>query len=288
MLSLALAGVMLYGYLRYLDRSPSAFVGVVAICAALLNPQAQTILPGARGVGASLAVAVIVVFGFTKGIDMKRLTVILLFAVLSLGLPMPVMAAPCEGFLCNLFGSFERQQMRNEKQVELARIEQARQAEVARIEGEAAAKVEEAKAQLAREVAAGQIAQAEADRQARAFEALVNATTTQATRQIELEYQGQAELIMRQTEIALAGVRETGTTERWRIATSAGISVVSVLMIGAIVLFFMRRQGPQPQPPVLVLPPGHQWPGLAQRGDVYELPGTVDVEHPPVRWGGER
>lgn len=219
---------------------------------------------------------------------MGRITLIIFVAVtMLLVVPMPVQAAPCEGFLCNVFGSFERQEMRNATQIEMARIEQARQAEVARIEGEAAERVEQAKAQLAREVAAGQIAQAEAEAQAQMFEALVSANTQTAVRQIELEYESQAGLIMQQTQIALAGVAEAGQTERWRIGLDAAVIALVVLVVSGLAAYIMRRQQAPAQPPVMVLPPGHRFPALP-RGDVYELPGTVDVEYPPARWGGER
>lgn len=221
-----------------------------------------------------------------------RITLTILVALVALLFAPTPVQAQCSGFLCNLFGSFERQEMRNAKEIELARIDQAKQAEVTRIQAEGAERLKQAEAQLAREVAAGQLSQEQARVQGEMFKVAVESATAQNIRSIELEYDAQAQLIMQQTQIALSAVAEAGQTERWRIGWDAGSSVVAVLVIGALIALFMHRQSRQPtivQPwNGYVLPVNH--PAIAQRPgdvyDIYEAPGMV--EYPPVHRQGDR
>ena len=206
---------------------------------------------------------------------MKGLKIAVLVLILVLVYAPAVYAVDCQGLFCNAFGATDR-----------AEIRAARDVEIARIEAEGAERLKAAEMQLAREVEQGKLTQEQARVQADMFRQAVMAATQKEIRQVELEYEQAATVIAGQVDVALEGVRQAGATTRWRIGTDAGVSLVAVVIIGAVLILFMRRQNTQ-RPSVLILPGGAQWPpGLAQKPEFYELPDQVyQVQHPLERRG---
>lgn len=206
---------------------------------------------------------------------MKGLKIAVLVLILVLVYAPAVYAADCQGLFCNAFGATDR-----------AEIRATRDVEIARIEAEGAERLKAAEVQLAREVEQGKLTQEQARVQADMFRQAVMAATQKEIRQVELEYEQAATVIAGQVDVALEGVRQAGATTRWRIGTDAGVSLVAVVIIGAVLILFMRRQNTQ-RPSVLILPGGAQWPaGLAQKPELYELPDQVyQVQHPLERRG---
>lgn len=211
---------------------------------------------------------------------MKRIYLIVLTALaMLLVAPVPVQA--CDGILClgTLFNVTERKQIEANKQTEIARIQAEQAKETARIEGEAATRIQEAEAQLQREVQAGQLAQAQADAQARQFVAMVEAERDKRITEIELSYGQAAAMIESQSEVAIAGINQTGETERNRIAWDSSYNIITVLVIAAIVIYWMRRQK-QPAAPQVIMIQAGQRPPIAARYIYLPQSDYSEVEYP--------
>lgn len=186
---------------------------------------------------------------------------ILLFSV---GLATILGFTPKSAYACGLLeldcilGFSNRTQIRAERDVEEARIEAAAQAEIARIQGEADARIKQAEAEVERvkqqryqSEADRDIAIAQAQAQAEQYKAMIAGLTSETVAGIQSNADTQIAALQAQAQIAIAGITETGATERWRVA--GGWLAVVVLVIVMVVGWRAWLQRPQ-APPVVMLP----------------------------------
>lgn len=183
---------------------------------------------------------------------MKYIYVLIVIAAL---LPQPAYA--CSGWLDCAFGWSERTELRTESAEELARIEAQRDADVAQIEAQAAERVRQADAEVERvkqmqyqSEADRDVAVAQAQAQAEQYRAMIAGLTEERTADIKASADTQIVALQSQAQIAIAGITETGATERWRIGGGWVFSIVALFVLGVLIAQAMRRQ----QQPVIMLP----------------------------------
>lgn len=169
-------------------------------------------------------------------------------------------AFACEGFGCNLFGWTDRAKIQAEADQKQAELQSQRYLEVTRIQAEADARVAEANAQLQHEVELGKLNQEQARQQSEQFQVAVQAAVEKQVREMELHYDTVQHALSDQTNIALEGVRQAGQTSRSRIAWDSSYNIVAVVLVAAIVLYYMRSRRPMVQPPTLL----QTWPERTQ------------------------
>lgn len=188
---------------------------------------------------------------------MKRVAIIVV--VLAALVPQSVFA--CSGFVDCLFGFSERTEIRADRDIEKARIEAAAQAERARIQGEADARIKQAEAEVERirqqrfvSEADRDIAIAQANAKAEEYKAMIRGLTDEKLAGIQANADTQIVALQEQARIATAGILETGKTERYRIVGGWSSTIVVFILVGLIVLYWMRRFSggvmvlPQPRP----------------------------------------
>lgn len=205
-----------------------------------------------------------------------RLILILFVFVMFVARPSPALA--CSGLLDCAFGWTERTEVRNDRMLEQERIQAQRDAEVARIEADAAerlreadAKVEEMKQRQFESEAARDIAIAEAQARRDEYQAMIAGLVTERTAEIDSLMQTQLASLQHTADIHIAGITETGKTERTRIAGGWIAAVVALIVVGVVTALWSRRQH------VTVMLPGpNGW--VALPGSRRELPydNTID------------
>lgn len=185
---------------------------------------------------------------------MKPTIPFLLALVLSL---LPVRAYACSGFIDCWFGITESVQIRQTQQTERERITAARDEAVARIQAEADERVRQAdievervKQQQYQNEAQRDIAVAQAQQQAEQYKAMIAGLTAEKVSGIQANADSQIAALHEQAQIAIAGITETGATERWRVGGSWAFAVVAVVVAGLILVTIIRRQ---PQQTVVLL-----------------------------------
>ncbi len=174
---------------------------------------------------------------------MKYLYIIIIIIAL---LPQPAYA--CSGLLDCAFGWSERTELRTESAEELARIEAQRDADIAIAEAQAAERVRQADAEVERvkqmqyqSEADRDIAIAEAQAQAEQYRAMIAGLTSERTADIKASADTQIVALQSQAQIAIAGITEAGSTERWRIGGGWAFSIVALFVLGVLLTAAMRR-----------------------------------------------
>ena len=190
---------------------------------------------------------------------MKRiLSAIALSVIVSL---FPTKAYACDSFLClgDMLGITDiaaRDAQRKEKQAE---TEHQRTVDVARINADANARIADANRQLEAQRIQGKISEAQAKSMADAFAALVASKRDEAIAGIT-----------QNAQVAIAGINQTGETERNRLGWDAKSNMLTIAIIGLLLLTAMlilyRRTNQAPQITVMLANP--------QRGQL-EQPDTV-------------
>jgi hypothetical protein len=192
-------------------------------------------------------------------------------------------ARACSGLLDCAFGWSERTELRTNAETEQARITAQRDQEVARIEGEAAARVRQAEAEVERvrqmqyqTEADRDVAIAQAQRQADEYRAMIAGLTSERVAGIQSNADTQIAALQGQAQIAIAGITETGSTERWRIAGSWSFVIVLAVLIAVVILGYVRRQ--QQQQIVLLPHERTQLPWYNDSIEVREVKGEYIVK----------
>lgn len=217
----------------------------------------------------------------TRHRRLMRLILITLLALTVLAI-LPVSVYACSGFLDCLFGFSERTEIRAERDVETARINAQRDAEAARIQGEADQRIAEAQAEVERirnaryaDEQQAKIAIAAAEAQAAAFIAQTNALVAERIRSLEVNADSQMAALQAQAQIAIAGIHETGETQRHTMTGYYTLRVVGLLILGAGLIVILTRRRPQPYHVLPAQPHQVAGPAYNQRqidGQAYTLP----------------
>lgn len=175
---------------------------------------------------------------------MKRIAVIAALVLLA----MPTQAKACSGIFDCMFGWTDRAEVRSAAETEQARIDAQAAAEVARIEAEQAERVRQADAEVERvkqqqyaTEAQRDIAIANAQAQVDQYKASIAALTAERLAGIQANADSQIQALQSQAEIAIAGITETGTTERYRIVGGWTFAVVAIVLAGLLVALYVRR-----------------------------------------------
>ena len=187
----------------------------------------------------------------------KKLTiVVLVFSSLALT---TAPASACSGLLCWL-GVTDNTEIRNQRMIETERIRAERDADVAQIEAQAQERVRQAEAEVERvrqlqyeSEAQRDVAIAQAQAKAEEYKAMIAGLTDEKVTAIMAESDQQLAALQHQSEIAIAGITETGSTERWRIAGGWIAFVAVALIIGAIVLVWLHTRATASQSPTFIL-----------------------------------
>ncbi len=160
----------------------------------------------------------------------------------------PVSVFACSGILDCAFGWSDREEVRQAAETERSRIEAQATAEQARIEGEAQAALRMAEAEVERvrqqrfvSEADRDIAIAQAQAQANQYAAMIKGLTDEKIAGIQANADTQIMALQSQAEIATAGILETGKTERYRIVGGWASTIIAFILVGLIVLYWMRR-----------------------------------------------
>jgi len=178
---------------------------------------------------------------------MRRLIFVIGIVAALLLLPKPTYA--CSGILDCAFGWTDREEVRSAAQTEQARIDAAANADIARIQAEQAERVRLADAEVER-VRQLQY-QTEADRdmaiaQTQAsvdqYKASIQALVDEKVENIRAGADTQIAALQGQAQIAIAGITETGSTERWRIGGGWIFATVAIILVGLLIVSAMRRQ----------------------------------------------
>lgn len=174
---------------------------------------------------------------------------------------LPASAYACSGFIDCLFGFTERTEVRNERMIEVERIEAQRDAEVAKAQAQAQERVKEAEAEVERvrqlqyeTESQRDIAIAEAQHRAEEYKAMIAGLTQERVTAIMAESDQQLASLQHAAEIHIAGITETGTTERWRIAGGWIFASLLVVAIAAIIILWLHKLQNVPSQPIYVLP----------------------------------
>lgn len=172
-----------------------------------------------------------------------------LILILTLGLallPRPAQAS-CSGFIDCLFGMTERTEIRNQRMIETARIEAQRDADVTRLQGEAEARIREAEAEVERvrqqqfaTEAQRDVAIAEAQRRAEEYRTMIGGLVAEREAEIMANAQAQIAALQQTANIAIAGITQTGQTERWRIAGGWITMIVLIVMVGLAITIWLH------------------------------------------------
>jgi hypothetical protein len=208
---------------------------------------------------------------------MRRLLLILATSlILLLVAPATVKADGVCGILCQWVGwdggFSERAKIKADRDERLAEIERQRQTDVAAAKAASDLNIENAKIQLERERQAGLISVAEEQRKGAEYTALINAATNKAIADINGQY---ALMIANQqevTKIAIAGIKDTGLTERTKVMWDGKYNIVTVLVISLIVAGWMHYQDRKRQMEITALrPPALPPPYYIQLPDGYTV-----------------
>lgn len=175
---------------------------------------------------------------------MKTITILIVI----LAALMPTKAYACSGILDCAFGWSERTELRTQSAEELARIEAQRDREIEAVKAQAAERVRQADAEVERvkqlqyqSEADRDVAIAQAQAQADQYRAMIGGLTEERTADIKASADTQIAALQSQAQIAIAGITETGATERWRIGGGWAFSIVALFVMGVLLVVAMRR-----------------------------------------------
>ena len=202
----------------------------------------------------------------------------LIVAVILWAILQPAGVYACSGFIDCLFGFTDRVEVRQAEMTERERIAADRDANVARIQAEADEakrradiEVERVKQQQYANEAQRDIAIAQAQQQAEQYKAMIAGLTSEKVAGIQSNADSQIAALQAQAQIAIAGITETGATERWRVGGGWLFAVVAVVVAGLILLAIIRRQ-PAQQTVVMLANP-------AQLRQLENQVKTIEVQH---------
>jgi hypothetical protein len=191
-------------------------------------------------------------------------------AIVALLLPTPAHA--CSGLLDCAFGWTDREEVRTAAATEQARIEAQANAEVARIEGEQAERLRLAEAEVERvrqlqyqSEAERDIAIARVQAEAQQYQTMIASLTAEKIAGIQSNAYTQIAALQAQAQIAIEGITETGSTERYRIAGGWIFATVAIVLVALLIVSAMRRQPRQ----VVLLP--HERAALPWLNDAIEM-----------------
>jgi hypothetical protein len=180
--------------------------------------------------------------------------------------------ASCSGFIDCLFGFTERTEVRSAAATEQARIEAAANADIARIQAEAQARVRQADAEVERvrqmqyqSEAERDIAIARVQAEAQQYQTMIASLTAEKIAGIQSNADTQIAALQEQARIAISGITETGSTERYRIAGGWIFATVAIVLVAVLLVSAMRRQPRQ----VVLLP--HERQSLPWMNDAIEM-----------------
>jgi hypothetical protein len=170
---------------------------------------------------------------------------------LSILLLTPARAYACSGWIDCLFGFTERTSVRADRDVDTARINAEKDRQVAEIEAEAQRKITEANQELERIANArfadeqqAKIAIANAQAQRDITIKTIDSWLNERVNVIESQQAVAVAGVQAQANIAIAGITETGATERSKDTNSAWsfASIVLVAIIAALAIINMRHK----------------------------------------------
>ncbi len=190
---------------------------------------------------------------------MKTMIAVLL-ALLLVSLPMRAKA--CSGFIDCWLGISSTVETRQTQMTERERIAADRDESIARIQAEADERVHQADIEIERvkqqqyqSEAQRDIAIAQAQQQAEQYRVMIAGLTAEKVAGIQSNAESQIAALQAQAQIAVAGITETGATERWRVGGGWLFAVVAVVVAGLIAAYIIRRQTPPPPTVVLLTNP---------------------------------
>lgn len=203
---------------------------------------------------------------------MKRiLSALALSVIVSL---FPVKAYACDSFLClgDMLGITDIAKRDAERKEKQAETEHQRAVDVARINADANARIAEANRQLEAQRIQGKISEAQAKSMADAFAALVASKRDEAIAGIT-----------QNAQVAIAGINQTGDTERTRLGWDAKSNMLTIAIIGLLLLTAMvilhHRTKQTPQITVML--------AHSQRTQL-EQPSTIRLSHNQYMIEGEQ
>lgn len=188
----------------------------------------------------------------------------------------PGRAYACSGWIDCWLGISSTVEIRQTEQTERERIAAERDADVARIQAEAQERVRQADAEVERirqmqyqSEADRDIAIAQANAKAEEYKAMIAGLTSEKITGIQSNADSQIAALQAQAQIAIAGINQTGETERWRIGGGWTFAVVAVVVAGLILLAIIRSGGllgaAHPQSTVVLLANPGQFPQIESR-----------------------
>jgi len=183
----------------------------------------------------------------------------IIIAVAILAAMIPATAkADCSGFLDCLFGFSARVETRQAAMTERSRIQAQSAEEIAHIQAESDERVRLADAEVERikqmrfeSERDKDIAIAQANAKAEEYKAMIAGLTSEKVAGIQSNADTQIAALQAQARIAVEGITQTGQTERWRVAFEWATVIVGLIIMGASILYWLRRQGSRV---VMVLP----------------------------------
>ncbi len=201
--------------------------------------------------------------------------------LLWLGTPTTAQAS-CSGFLDCLLGMTERTEIRNTRMIEVERIKADAAANVARVEGEADAHIKQAEAEVERvrqlqfeSEAQRDIAIAQAQTQADQYKAMIAGLTDEKIAGIQANADTQIVALQEQARIAVAGITETGQTERFRIVGGWSAVIVTSILAALVGLYWIKRSIGRV---MMVLPQPHtHHAALGERGQLPWYSDSVEI-----------
>jgi hypothetical protein len=217
----------------------------------------------------------------TRHRRLMRLILITLLALTVLAI-LPVSVYACSGFMDCLFGFSERVEIRQTEMTERERISAQSAEEIARIAADQAEKERLADAEIERIKQQQFSSQHDRDlaiarERARVaeYKASLQALVDEKVENIRAGADTQIAALQEAAKIHIAGIKETGETQRSVWVGYYALRVVGLLILGAGLIIVLTRR-PQPAPYVLPAQP-HQvaGPAYTQRqidGQAYTLP----------------
>lgn len=180
---------------------------------------------------------------------MKTFSAVLLALVLW---GIPGSAYACSGLFDCWFGFTDRVEVRQAAMTERERITAERDEAVARIQAEADERVRQADIEVERvrqqqyqNETQRDIAIAQAQQQAEQYKAMIAGLTAEKVSGIQANADSQIAALQAQAQIAIAGITETGATERYRVVGGWLFAVVAVVVVALILVAIIRRQPTQ-------------------------------------------
>ena len=194
----------------------------------------------------------------------------------------PAHAYACSGILDCAFGWTERTEVRAARDIEQERIKAQAQQEIARIQGESDAHIKQAEAEVERvrqmqfqSEAQRDIAIAQAHQQAEEYKAMIAGLTDEKLAGIQANADTQIVALQEQARIAVAGITETGQTERYRIVGGWATVIVSIILATLVGLYWMRRSTVRV---MMVLPQPHALrPALGERDQLPWYSDSIEI-----------